>query len=95
MRAKWIKEGDANTKIFRNMTDYYKKINYIEVMKIDDRVATDSESLRQGVKDFFGRLYYEEFDWRPRLEGLNFNSLDGGSRDYLERVFMEEEIYED
>lgn len=42
------------------------------------------EQLRQDIKDFFGRLYLEEFEWRPRLRGIIFRTLGGRNREVLE-----------
>lgn len=61
MIARWIKERDRNTKLFHNMTNYYWRSNYVEVMEIDDRLVKGNECLRHGVKDFFFILCCEDF----------------------------------
>lgn len=47
------------------------------------------------MKDFFFlvKLNKEEFRWRPKLNGLNFETLDETSLVSLEREFTEEEIF--
>lgn len=42
--------------------------------------------------------YYEDLlaqtvEWRPKLDGLNFDQLDSGVASWLERPFDEEEVH--
>lgn len=39
--------------------------------------------------EFLYRLYYEEFGWRPKLDGITFTSVDEWSQELLEREFIE------
>lgn len=65
----------------------------MEELVVDDRLVKENEQLR-GVKDFFSRLYYEDFTWRPKLSDLDFMSLDYQSCESLERKFSKEKILE-
>jgi hypothetical protein len=38
------------------------------------------------------RLYFKKFSWRPKLDGLNFNSIDDDEALWLERAFEESEV---
>lgn len=76
------------------MANSHRRSNYVEKMKIDGRIAEGNESLRQGDRDFYCKLYYEEFNWRLKLDGLNFNTLGKLIRNSIERAFTKEGIYE-
>lgn len=52
-----------------------------------------NEELRRVVKGFFCNLHWEEFGWQPKLDGLNFRTLDEKSQDSLEREFTKEKIF--
>lgn len=74
-RGMWIKDSDQNTKFFHFMVSHHRRINYVEKMVIEDRMMKGNKQLRQEVKSFFCRLYLDEFNWRPQLDGISFQSL--------------------
>lgn len=41
---------------------------------------------------YYEKLFKEEYSWRPKLDGLNFDSIDESSASWLEREFDDEEI---
>ena len=44
------------------------------------------------VVQFYKNLYKETEEWRPFVEGLEFDQIEGIERDWLERRFEREEI---
>lgn len=53
-----------------------------------------NEQLKKESRDYFKRLYHEEHGWRPKLDYINFRTLDESSKLALERKFSKEEILE-
>ena len=51
----------------------------------------ESEMIDQAVQ-FYKNLYKETEVWRPFVEGLEFDQLEGLERDWLERRFEKEEV---
>lgn len=51
-----------------------------------------NDTLRKEVKGHFKDLYKESSNWRPTLDGLEFNMLEDQDRALLEREFSKEEI---
>ena len=44
------------------------------------------------VVQFYKNLYYETEEWKPFVEGLEFDQIDGLEGGWLERRFEKEEI---
>lgn len=59
----------------------------MEELEIDDCVLENKE-LRDEVKSFSFTLYLE-FWWRPKLDSLDFMSLDERNYDYLQQGILE------
>lgn len=55
-------------------------------LEIDGLMMKDNKGLRQGVEKFFCSLYSEEFSWKPKLDDINFRTLDEISRTSLGRL---------
>lgn len=94
LRARWIKEGNYNMRFFHCTTSHHTRCSFMKGMEIEGRGVKGNEDLRQGVKDYFCRLYCEEFVRHPRLDGINFNMLDEATKEHIERDLTVEEIYE-
>lgn len=78
---------------FHCIANYHRRSNYVEKIKINNRMVKDNESLRQVVRDAYYKLYFNEYDWRVKLDDINFNMFDELNRKSLERQFTEEKIY--
>lgn len=61
---------------------------------IENQLVWGNDGLREEVKNFFQDLYIVEFNRRPKLNELQLNKLDDDCRQYLEREFSEEEVWE-
>lgn len=44
----------------------------MERMEIGDWLIKGNEELRQEVREFFSRLYGEKFEWKSKLDDINF-----------------------
>ena len=52
----------------------------------------DDLEMANQVVQFYKNLYKETEEWRPFVEGLEFDQIEGIERDWLERRFEREEI---
>ena len=52
----------------------------------------DELEMADQVVQFYKNLYKETEEWRPFVEGLEFDQIEGIERDWLERRFEKEEI---
>jgi len=57
-------------------------------------MSSNSTELRETIVQFYNQLYLEKFSWRPKLDGLSFNSIGADEASWLERVFEESEVFE-
>ncbi|XP_035551741.1 uncharacterized protein LOC108989210 [Juglans regia] len=52
----------------------------------------DQEVIKDRIVNFYEKLFSEEYSWRPKLDGMFFDSIDEASADWLERAFEEDEV---
>lgn len=83
-------EGDCNTNYFHSLVSH-RSCNYVDKLKIGNNSISGNENLREGAMNFFQQLYTEEFELRPKPDGLQFKQICEVSRHSIEE-FSEEEI---
>jgi hypothetical protein len=66
----------------------------VDSLVINGSMSSDSTEIREHIVQFYKRLYSEQFSWRPKLDGLSFFSIDADERNWLERDFEENEVWE-
>ena len=72
----WLKEGDNNTKFFHKMVNSNIISNYMERVGVVDGVEYETRNeVREKVVQFYKSLYQEEEEWRPTVDGLNFDRI--------------------
>ncbi|KAK4594003.1 hypothetical protein RGQ29_017898 [Quercus rubra] len=91
-RMLWIKEGDNNTKFFYKMANSRKRFNHLSFLEVDGVIYEEESKVAAQVVNFYKNLYQESEEWRPLVEGLEFDQIDGSERGWLERSFEKEEI---
>lgn len=94
-RVRWVVEGDHNTSFFHCLASQHRRNNFVSSMLFRDKFVEGNKELGREASNHFARMYEEEFNWRPSLDGINFCSLDESSRLSLEGCFSEDEIFED
>ena len=87
-----IKEGDNNTKFFYKVANSQRMYNHISMLEVDGVMYADELEMVDQVVQFYKNLYKETEVWRPFVEGLEFDQLEGLERDWLERRFEKEEV---
>jgi hypothetical protein len=90
-RLRWLKEGDANTKLFHAVANGRRVKNYISAVRIGDEIITDQERKVEAFTEAFSHLLGKI---EVREAGLNLQELDIKTADLaeLDNMFTEEEI---
>ena len=76
-RETWLKEGDKNTKYFHSVAKSHRRNNSIRQISIDGELTPNQDAIKAHICTFYWNLYFEEFECRPLLDGLAFNSIQG------------------
>ncbi|XP_075655074.1 uncharacterized protein LOC142625274 [Castanea sativa] len=87
-----IKEGDNNTKFFHKMANSRRRYNHISMLEVNGVIYEDESEMANQTVQFYKNLYKETEEWRPFVEGLEFDQIEGLERDWLERRFEKEEV---
>jgi hypothetical protein len=66
----------------------------VESLVINVSITSYATEVREHIPQFDTRLYSEQFNWRPKLDGHTFNSVDDDKTLWLERAFEESEVLE-
>ena len=87
-----IKEGNNNTKFFYKMANSWRRHNHIGMLEVDGVTYEDESEMADQSVQFYKKLYKETKEWRPCVEGLEFDQIEGLERDWLERRLEQEEV---
>ena len=87
-----IKEGDNNTKFFHMMANSHRRSNHLSFLEVDGVIYEDGAKVAAQVVQYYKTLYQESEEWRPFVEGLEFDQIGESERGWLERRFEKDEI---
>ncbi|XP_058092153.1 uncharacterized protein LOC131238046 [Magnolia sinica] len=93
-RAKWIKEGDRNTKYFHSITSMHARVNRINSIMLNGYLSEDRETISQEAISYFQGLLQNEGWSRPRLDNLSLRIISEEDASALELPFSIEEVKE-
>ena len=68
-----IKEGDNNTKFFHKVANSSRRYNYLSILEVDRVIYEKESEVAAQVVQFYKNLYQETEEWRPFVEGLEFD----------------------
>jgi len=90
-RIGWLKEGDANTRLFHQHARYRKK-NFIPKLQVGDQLITRHEEKAAAVLEFYDNLIGTDYG---RERTINLDSLGCPSFELfnLDLPFSEEEVF--
>lgn len=91
-RAKWISEGDKNTRYFHTIASMRRRKNCIDVIKSGNQIIQDPEEIKSEAVNFFSTIFKEEHSQRPYFSNLDFKTLNLVQGQQLEERFSCEEI---
>lgn len=75
-RILWFKEGDKCTEFFDQMLISDRRNNAIQFLHDGENILSRQEAIKDHVVSFYWQLFKEDFSWRPKLDGLHFDSID-------------------
>ena len=75
------------------MANSQRRHNHISMLEVNGVIYEDESEMADQVVQFYKKLYKETKEWRPFVEGLEFNQIEGLERDWLERRFEQEEVF--
>jgi hypothetical protein len=93
-RVRWLKEGDKCTKFFHQVASANRRNNSIESLMVNGSPTSDPTSIGDHVVNYYKSLFSEPLSWRPRLDNLEFDRLNGEEATSLENPFEEKEVRE-
>ena len=68
-----IKEGDNNTKFFHKVANSRRRYNHLSILEVDRVIYEKESEVAAQVVQFYKNLYQETEEWRPFVEGLEFD----------------------
>ena len=86
-RIHWLKEGDKCTKFFHRIANSNRRGNSIESLSFNGSPFSNQDMIRDHAVQFYESLFFEQCNWRPRLDTLDFDMLDAGEANQLETPF--------
>jgi hypothetical protein len=94
VKALWFREGDKNTKLFHRLANLHRRNNLVESLVVDGNMTSDSIVIKEHIVNFYKQLYFEQYMWRPKVDGLSFLSIDEGENNWMEIEFEESKVLE-
>ncbi|GKV26106.1 hypothetical protein SLEP1_g35459 [Rubroshorea leprosula] len=91
-RKMWLKEGDANTKYFHRSVNGRRRRNEICSIMIEGKQLSGVTEIKEGVAEYFQKLFTEEVWQRPKLDGMDFKQISQADNEFLTAPFNEDEI---
>jgi hypothetical protein len=91
-RVMWLKEGDKSTKFFHSIASSNSRYNSIDTLMIGDNPSSNPAEISEHIIEFYQKLFTEQCNWRPMVDGISFDSISEEEVSWLERDFEEDEI---
>jgi hypothetical protein len=85
----WLKAGDKCTKFFHQIASSNRRSNSIESLSVNGSVTFDHQAIRDHIVQFYESFFSKQHNWRPKLDGIAFNSLSPEEAAQLELPFEE------
>jgi hypothetical protein len=71
-----------------------RRNNTVDSLVVNGSLSLDSTEIREHIVQFYIETYSKQYNWRPKLDGLSFNSIGDDEGSWLEREFEESDVYE-
>ena len=94
-RAKWLKEGDRNTKYFHTLASIHKRKISILSLSTNSFIIDSPAGIQDEGVSFFLNIFQEDYSSRPTFEGLKLRKLSSLQAEKLITPFTSLEIDEE
>ena len=91
-RARWIREGDCNSRYFHLLMNSRRLNTAVKGIHIEDAWTNDPTTVKEEVLRFFSNRFCEPDHSRPVLDGVRFRGISQHQNDLLVGAFIGEEI---
>ena len=75
------------------MTNAHRRKNQLTRVKVNGRWLTEESEIKKEVSRAFQGMLVDPGDWKPGIDGLNFERLEEVDVEGLEKPFSEEEVF--
>lgn len=86
-RSRWIKEGDCNSRYFHLLMSANRRHNSLKGIMIDGTWIEEPHKVKEEVRTFFAQRFQEPHHCRPRLDGINFQTINQQQNNMLVAPF--------
>jgi hypothetical protein len=87
-----VERGDKSTKFFHQVANLHRRNKLVDSLAVYGTMSFDSSEIKEHFVHFYKQLYFEQYNWCPKLDGLSFISIGAEERTWLERDFEESEV---
>ena len=91
-KARWIKEGDGNSKFFHRVVNTNHRSNTLRGVLVNGVWIDEPRRVKEETCLFFKEKFQEEEWVRPKLDGVSFKAIGQQDNDRLLELFTEKEI---
>ena len=91
-RSRWLKEGDCNTRFFHIRVNANRNTNCIKGLLIEGEWTDEPNKVKEEIRTFFSNRFQEADFQRPKIDGINFKTIDQQQNSMLVAPFQEIEI---
>ena len=88
-----MEDGNRNTKFCHRMAINKRKFNAIENIVVEGELQVNDSSMKGAIVHFYKKLYHENFQSSPFLEGTSHRSISLEDAIELEKDFSKEEVW--
>ena len=74
------------------MANSHRRYNHLNFLEVDGVIHEEGAVVVAQVVQFYKTLYQESEEWRPFVEGLEFDQIGELERGWLEKRFEKDEI---
>jgi hypothetical protein len=91
-RIRWLREGDANTKLFHTVANGRRTKNYIDAVRVGEEMVTTQEHKNEVFTEAYERVLgsIQNREFTVNLEALNIPVTELRE---LDNMFIEEEVW--
>ncbi|KAJ9545225.1 hypothetical protein OSB04_024932 [Centaurea solstitialis] len=91
-KARWLLDGDENTRFFHGLVNHKMKKSRIHGLNVNGSWVTDADRIKEAARSFFENKFAESHPFRPTISSSLFKKITDSQRASLEAPFTEKEV---